>query len=65
MSKVEAAISSLEKEIKKWDVELSINYEETIAKPTFFNEYQSLKDKLSNLMEEWESLTLQIESTRV
>ena len=65
LSKTEAAISSLEKEIKKWDVELSINYEETIAKPNFFNDYQALKDKLSKLMEEWESLTLQIESARV
>ncbi len=64
LSKAEAAIHKVEKEIKHWDVELSINYEETIAQPNFFDTYQALKEQLNSLMEEWESLTLEIESAQ-
>ncbi len=61
LSKVEAAISQLEKEIKEIDVELSINYEETIAKPNFFDDYQSKKKELDELMSQWESIQESIE----
>lgn len=64
LSKTEAAINKVEKDIKHWDVELSINYEETIAQANFFDTYQALKDKLNGLMEEWEALTLEIESAQ-
>mgnify|MGYP000256475590 CR=1 FL=1 len=62
LSKAEAKISKLEKEIKEIDVELQINYEETIAKENFFDNYQAKKDSLSQLMEDWEEITLALES---
>ncbi|MCT8340586.1 ABC-F family ATP-binding cassette domain-containing protein [Flavobacteriaceae bacterium TK19130] len=62
LSKTEATISKMEKEIKAIDVELQINYEETIAQPDFFDKYQAKKKKLQELMEQWEELTLKIES---
>ena len=62
LSNVEASISSLEKEIANIDTELLINYEETIAKPHFFDRYQEKKKKLKKLMEEWEILQETVES---
>ncbi|WP_310992829.1 ribosomal protection-like ABC-F family protein [Aequorivita marina] len=62
LSNVEAKISSLEKEIAAIDTELSINYEETIAKPNFFDKYQEKKKKLKKLMEDWETLQETVES---
>lgn len=64
LSKIEASIKKLEREIKEVDVELSVNYEATIAKPGFFDRYEAKKQQLSRLMEDWETVTLQIE-TRV
>ncbi|MEM7186014.1 MAG: ABC-F family ATP-binding cassette domain-containing protein [Bacteroidota bacterium] len=62
LSKTEANISKLEKEIKDIDLELSINYEETIAQPNFFDAYEAKKSELSELMEQWESLTIELEA---
>lgn len=62
LSNVESSISSLEKEIATIDTELLINYEETIAKPHFFDKYQEKKKKLKKLMEEWELLQESLES---
>ena len=62
LSKVEAKISKLEKEIAEIDVELSINYEETISKPDFFESYQKKKNDLEQLMEDWEAITEELES---
>jgi len=61
LSKVESSISDLEKTIKAIDFELEINYEETVSKPNFFENYQSKKTKLDALMSQWESLTESIE----
>jgi len=63
LSKVEASIHKLEREIKEIDVELSINYEETISSPDFFNNYQQLKKELENLMEQWEEITARLEAS--
>ena len=62
MSKTEASIHKLEREIKEIDVELSINYEETISRPDFFDNYQQLKKKLEKLMEQWEEITARLEA---
>ncbi len=62
LSNVESSISSLEKEIANIDTELLINYEQTIAKPQFFDKYQEKKKKLKKLMEEWEVLQETVES---
>jgi ATP-binding cassette subfamily F protein 3 len=62
LSKIESNINKLEREIKEIDVELSINYDETISKPNFFDNYQGKKDKVAKLMQEWEEVTLELES---
>lgn len=61
LSKIESKINKLEREIKAIDVELQINYEETIAKPDFFEDYQNKKKELDRLMEDWESTTEKLE----
>ena len=62
LSNVESSIASLEKEIATIDTELLINYEETIAKPHFFEKYQEKKKKLKKLMEDWEIFQETVES---
>jgi ATP-binding cassette subfamily F protein 3 len=62
LSKTEASISTLEKELKELDTELQINYDATIAAPNFFDIYQAKKTKLAKLMEQWEDITLQLET---
>lgn len=62
LSKIESSIANLEKEIKEIDFELSINYEETIAIPNFFDDYQKKKKEVETLMLEWESISEQIEN---
>lgn len=64
LSGLESEISSLEKEIKKIDHDLLMNYDATIAKPNFFDSYQAKKAKLEKKMVKWESLTLEIESSK-
>ena len=61
LSKIESNINKLEREIKEIDVELAINYDATIAKANFFENYQAKKDKVVQLMEDWESVTMQLE----
>jgi ATPase components of ABC transporters with duplicated ATPase domains len=62
LSKIEANINKLEREIKAIDVELAVNYDATIAKPNFFDGYQAKKDRLGKLMTDWEEVTLQLET---
>ena len=62
LSNTEAKINQLEKEIKEIDVELATNYDEVIAQPNFFDNYQAKKDQLSELMETWEAITIELES---
>ena len=62
LSKQEAAIAALEKEIKSIDLELEINYEATVATSNFFDTYQAKKAKLEHLMQQWETLTETIEN---
>ena len=62
LSKAEAQISKLEKEIKEIDVELAINYDETVAKPDFFDTYQGKKKEVEKLMEQWEKITEELET---
>ncbi len=62
LSKAEANINKLEREIKAIDVELEVNYEQTIAKPNFFDLYNKKKKNLETFMEEWEAITEELES---
>ena len=61
LSKIESKINQLEKEIKEIDLELAINYDEVISKPNFFDEYQSKKSSLNQLMEDWETVHVEID----
>jgi ATP-binding cassette subfamily F protein 3 len=61
LSNTESNISKLEKEIKQIDVELAVNYDKTVADPSFFENYQGKKDKLSKLMVDWEKVQLELE----
>ncbi|TVZ52140.1 ribosomal protection-like ABC-F family protein [Dokdonia sp. Hel_I_53] len=62
LSKAEANINKLEREVKALDVELAVNYEETIAKADFFDIYNKKKKKLDILMEEWEAITEELDA---
>ena len=62
LSKLENQISTLEKEIKGIDLELEINYDQTISIPDFFDKYQEKKKRLSQHMENWDKLVADIES---
>lgn len=61
LSKVEASINKLEREIKEIDVELAVNYDETIAKANFFDDYNKKKKNLDSLMEDWEKITEELD----
>ncbi|OIQ21972.1 ABC-F family ATP-binding cassette domain-containing protein [Lacinutrix sp. MedPE-SW] len=61
LSNTESKINQLEKEIKEIDVELATNYDETVAKPDFFDKYQAKKDELARLMDTWETITIELE----
>ena len=61
-SKLEAQIAKLEKEIKAIDIELNLNYDLTIAKEGFFENYQAKKDLVNTLMTEWEEVVEVIDS---
>ena len=61
LSKTEAKITKLEKELKAKDKELASNYEKTVTKPDFLNNYNLSKKKLEKLMAEWEELQLDLD----
>ncbi len=62
LSRLEDQIATLEREIKAIDLELEINYDQTISSPDFFDQYQEKKKRLSQHMENWEDLVASIES---
>ena len=62
ISKLEKTIADLEKEISVIDHELLLNYDQTIAKPDFFDKYQQKKQDLEKHMKSWEELTSDLEN---
>lgn len=62
LSGVEKKISKLEKDIADIDHDLLMDYDATIAKPDFFNNYEGKKKDLESLMEDWENLSHELES---
>ena len=62
LSNIESKINKIEKEIKEIDVELAINYDQTIAEPDFFDKYQAKKEKLASLMDSWELIQEEIDA---
>ncbi len=61
ISNNEASISKLEKEIAQMDTELLVDYEKTIAKTHFFENYQAKKKQLKGFMKDWEILQEDLE----
>ena len=62
LSKAEASINDLEREIKKLDNELAANYDELAAQPGFFDDYQARKNSLEEWMEKWETISEEIDA---
>jgi ATP-binding cassette subfamily F protein 3 len=56
LSNLESKIQQLEKTIKEMDVELATNYDVVVSNTSFFESYQSKKQKLETYMEEWETV---------
>ncbi len=61
LSKIEAEISRLEKEVINHDADILENFDEVTADKEFFTIYQAKKDKVGELMEEWEVLQERID----
>ena len=64
LSKLEVNIAGLEKKIKAIDLELEINYEQTISEVNFFESYHEKKKELSKNIENWERLVEEIENLK-
>lgn len=62
LSKIESQIQQLEKEIAKDDENLAKNYEKLMEDVTFFCAYEKKKKTLTELMEEWETIQMEIEN---
>ena len=56
-SKFESEINDLEAKVKAIDLALEVNYEETIAQPNFFDDYNLKKETLEKLLARWEEIT--------
>jgi len=61
LSKIEAEISRLEKEVINLDADILENFDEVTNDKDFFAKYQEKKDKVGELMEEWEELQEKID----
>lgn len=61
LSKLEHQISELEKAIKRDDIALETNYDQTALNPEFFDTYQNKKSDLEALMSQWEEVQMAIE----
>ncbi|HZW62477.1 MAG TPA: ABC-F family ATP-binding cassette domain-containing protein [Flavobacteriaceae bacterium] len=62
LSNLESKIQDLEKELKQWDADLAVNYDKTVANPDFFTKYNHKKTKLERLMQEWETVSQELEN---
>lgn len=62
ISNTESAIAKLERAIEKIDAELLANYDETISKPDFFEQYEAKKNELNKLMEDWDTYVETLET---
>lgn len=62
LSNKEAEINRLERKVEEDDQKLAADYDKTAAIPDFFKNYESKKTKINKLMEEWESLQIELEN---
>ena len=61
INSLKSKINKLENKIEAVDLELEINYEETIASSNFFDKYHAQKKELQNNIDEWELVQKQLE----
>jgi ATP-binding cassette subfamily F protein 3 len=61
ISNIEAKISKLENTIKAADIKLETDYDRTASNPEFFDNYQTKKTELEQLMVEWERVQEQLD----
>lgn len=62
LGSIEKKITALEKEIGEMDHKLLMEYDQTVADPTFFDSYHKKKERLNQLMLDWENLSSDLES---
>ncbi len=62
LGSIEKKITLLEGEIGEMDHELLMQYDKTVANPSFFDDYHGKKELLNQLMQEWENLSTELES---
>lgn len=63
LSKIESQISQLEKDIQSDDKALESNYDKHIEDVSFFTAYNKKKADLDQLLEEWETVQMEIENS--
>ncbi|AJH16391.1 ABC-F family ATP-binding cassette domain-containing protein [Myroides profundi] len=61
LSKIENEIAELEKKVAKDDERLAVDYEKLMADANFFSEYEKKKNKIDDLMIEWEEIHEQLQ----
>lgn len=59
---IEKKITALEGEIGEMDHKLLMEYDQTVADPNFFDTYHDKKEVLSQLMQDWEKVSSELES---
>ncbi|MEM1257557.1 MAG: ABC-F family ATP-binding cassette domain-containing protein [Bacteroidota bacterium] len=62
LGSIEKNITLLEGEIGEMDHQLLMQYDQTVADPSFFDDYHQKKELLNQLMQEWENLSNKLES---
>lgn len=61
LSKIESEIQNLEKQIAKDDELLAKDYEKMMNDTSFFTNYEKKKKDLENLLNEWETIQMELE----
>ena len=61
LSKIESRIQELEGQIAKDDLQLAENYEKLVNDSSFFSLYEKNKKELEELLNEWESIQMELE----
>lgn len=61
LSNIEAEVNKLERELKKIDSEMANNYEKAVAQKDFFDKYNSKRQRLETLMENWGDVSMELE----
>jgi ATP-binding cassette subfamily F protein 3 len=61
LSKIESEIQNLEKQITKDDELLAKDYEKMMNDTSFFTNYEKKKKDLENLLNEWETIQMELE----